>query len=289
MTQLPKAPAAVYVDADGDTVVAGQPVAVTVRIVADHPLQVVGGEVELIRNSAVTRFRRQWMGAGGAVSLRSSAVAARADLEPAGPPTTGQELTLTVPPGEASIAGYLVQQDYVLRARVRFDGFREAEGDRALRVGSTAGPAPMGGEGAPEVQDAGFAELGLADLSTRTLTGGETVDGTVTVTPRQAGTTRGLRVELVLDEHVPARADEPLEEDRRRTTVVTTVPLSGAADLGPGRVLRLPFTMAVPCPLPAPTLSTPDFTLRWLLRAVLDRPLRADPCTTLELYGTTAG
>jgi hypothetical protein len=53
-------------------------------------------------------------------------------------------------------------------------------------------------------------------------------------------------------------------------------------------VLRLPFTLRVPLPLPAPSIDTPEFTLRWLLRAVLDRPLRRDPVATVELCGTTA-
>jgi hypothetical protein len=59
-----------------------------------------------------------------------------------------------------------------------------------------------------------------------------------------------VRAELVLDEHVAARAGEPIR-------------------------------------LPAPSSSTPDFTLRRLLRAVLDRPLRPDPHTSLELRATT--
>ena len=53
-------------------------------------------------------------------------------------------------------------------------------------------------------------------------------------------------------------------------------------------MLRLPFTIRAPLTLPAPSLSAPEFTLRWLLRAVLDRPRRPDPTTTLELWAATA-
>jgi hypothetical protein len=42
-------------------------------------------------------------------------------------------------------------------------------------------------------------------------------------------TARGVRVELPLDEHVPARADEPLEEDRHATTVISTVPVASTS------------------------------------------------------------
>ncbi|SHN78349.1 hypothetical protein SAMN05660350_02601 [Geodermatophilus obscurus] len=45
----------------------------------------------------------------------------------------------------------------------------------------------------------------------------------------------------------------------------------------------------MPDRLPAPTSRTPDFAVRWVLRAVLDRALRRDPHVTLELLATTAG
>ena len=146
----------------------------------------------------------------------------------------------------------------------------------------------MWAEEAATVDDAGFAALGIEELSSRRLSGGVLLSGAVTVTPRQSGSARGVRVELLLDEHVPARADEPLEEDQHATTVIATVPVAEHVDLTPGEVLRLPFTLRVPLPLPAPSTSTPEFRIRWLLRAVLDRPRRSDPATTVELFGTTA-
>jgi hypothetical protein len=138
------------------------------------------------------------------------------------------------------------------------------------------------------VDDAGFAVLGIDELSSRRLVGGVPVTGVVTVAPRQPGSARGVRVELVLAEHVPARADEPTEEDRDAATVITTAVVAEHVGLEPGRPARLPFTLRPPLPLPAPSISTPELVLRWLLRAVLDRPLRPDPMTTVELSGTTA-
>src|SRR4051812_12304706 len=279
MTQLRKPALQVEVSVAEETVAAGQPLGITVRLVADRPLENSGGEVELDRDAAVTHSRRQWSGAGGPVSARSSAVLARADLDLAGPLPPGQHLIrripLTVPSGEATIAGQLVQQEYTVRARIHA-GSRRGEGVTGVRITAPGAGREGGTDAAPAVDDAGFAVLGFAELSSRRLVGGVPVTGTVTVTPHQTGSARGARVELVLAEHVPARADEPTEEDREAATVVATVPVAEHLDLEPGRVLRWPFTLRVPLPLPAPSIRTPEFTLRWLLRAVLDRPRRPD-------------
>jgi hypothetical protein len=199
-----------------------------------------------------------------------------------------RHITVDVPPGEATIAGHLVQQDYTVRVRMDADGHRGGRAAARLSIASADTGREWIADTAPTVEEAGFAALGFEKLSGRRLVAGVPVTGVVTVAPRQAGRAHGVRVELVLVEHVPARADEPTEEDRDAATVVTTVPVAERVDLEPGRVLRLPFTLGVPLPLPAPSISTPEFTLRWLLRAVLDRQLRPDPSTTLELWGTTA-
>jgi hypothetical protein len=278
------------------TVVAGQPVEVTVRFAADRPVEVDGGDVELVRAGAVAHYERGWMGAGATISFRRSAVLDRAELDIAGPLAAGEHLVravrLLVPPGEATVAGYLVQQHYGVRATLRSHGGRDHVGSAAVRVEAAAAGRDRSA-GAPVVgHDAGFAALGIENLSGRRLAAGVPLSGLVTVAPRAAGGVRGARVELVLDERVPARRDEvPLEEDRTRTTVVSSAPVAGHLDLQPGRVLRLPFTLPVPAVLPAPSISAPEFTLRWLLRAVVDRPRHRDPCATVELVtdGVDAG
>jgi hypothetical protein len=292
MENLRTSPATVGVGTPEDAVVAGQSLEATVRVVADRPLTVVGGEVELVRTSAVPHGRRQWSGAGGTVGLRRSAVASRAELDVTGPLAAGQSLirriVLDVPPDEATIAGHLVQQDYAVRARIRADGDRSAEGTAPVRVASRADGRGWIAATAPVTDDAGCAALGIEDLTSRCPSGGVPVTGAVTVTPRQAGRARGVRIELVLEEHVPARAEEQVEEDRHARTVVAVVQLADDVDLEAGGQLRFPFTLRAPLPLPASSISTPEFTLRWLLRAVLDRPLRPDPVTTVELWGATA-
>ncbi|MGY1669199.1 hypothetical protein [Geodermatophilus sp. SYSU D00710] len=283
----------ITVSAAEATVEAGRPLEVTVRFVPDHPSEVSGGQVELVRHGAIAHLERGWMGAGATVSSRRSAVLDRADLGPAEPLVAGQRLlrrvTLTVPAGEATVEGYLVQQAYAIRARLHVPHGRDAEASTAVRVTSHAADRNWVTGTAAVVDDAGVAALGLEEVSSRRLSGGVPVSGTVTVTPRGAGRARGVRVELVLAEQVPARLPEmPLEEDRAETTVVATMAVAGPLEVEPGAVLRLPFTIRPPLPLPAPSISAPEFTLRWLLRAVLDRPGRPDATTTLELWAATA-
>jgi hypothetical protein len=63
--------------------------------------------------------------------------------------------------------------------------------------------------------------------------------------------------------------------------VVTAGPVAGHLDLEPGRVLQWPLTLRVPLPLAAPWIRPQSFTLRWILRAVVGRPLGRD-ATTVE-------
>jgi hypothetical protein len=196
--------------------------------------------------------------------------------------------TLTVPPGEATVAGHLVQQEYEVRARIGVTGGRDVVGGTAVRVTADGAGRDWVTDAGPAVHDAGFAALGIDELSSRRLSAGVPVTEVVTVTPRRSGSARSGRIELVLDEVVPARAEEQVEADHGARTVIAAVPLAEHLDLEPGRALRLPFILRVPMSLPAPSISTPAFTVRWLLRAVLDRPLRPDATATVELCGTTA-
>jgi hypothetical protein len=282
-----RADGAISVIPTAGPVVAGRTLQVMVAFVPDRPVDVTGGEVELIRTTAVTYVARNWTGAGTKVSLRSSLVISRADLATAGPLAMGvclqRKLELAVPPDEMTIAGRLVQQDYVVRVRVRVRAGRDAGAESVVRV--VPGPqVPSGAaDDAPVTDDAGFAVLGVEALSAPHLTAGVPLTGTVTVAPLHAGTARGVRLELVLDEHVPARPREPLEEDCDATTVVAAISLAENLQVAPGRLLRYPFTLPVPERLPAPSVSTAEYTLRWFLRAVLDRALHRDPSIAIEL------
>jgi hypothetical protein len=290
MTKMPGPLQSISVVPAVGLVAAGRTLEVMVAFVPDRPVDVTDGHVELIRTTAVTHIGRNWTGAGSKVSLRSSSVISRADLGIVGPLAPGQcfqrQLELAVPPGEATIAGRLVQQDYVARFRVRAG--RDAGADAVVRVVSVTPVRAGAADAAPVTDDAGFAVLAIEAPAARQLTAGVPLIGAVTVAPLDAGTARGVRLELVLDEHVPARPREPLEEDCNATTVVAAVSLAENVGLLPGTMLRLPFTLPVPEWLPAPSVSTADFTLSWVLRAVLDRSMHRDPSTAIELCALPA-
>jgi hypothetical protein len=267
--------------------VAGQPLPVSIDVQAGVPVQVFGGVVELIRSATVTHRRRNWTGAGSSVAVRTSAVAARADVDLAGPLLKGEhaarQVLLLVPADEATIAGSLVQQEYAVRVQVHTRDGVAVVGASPVRVAGPASWLHRMVDVPPVVAGADFAALGIEELSSRRLRAGVPLSGVVTVTPRRAGAVRGARVEVVLAEHTRARPGEPLEEDCDATTVLASVGVGELAHLEPGADLRLPFTVPVPDPLPAPSLGTPEFGLRWLVRAVLDRPLHPDASATREL------
>jgi hypothetical protein len=114
------------------------------------------------------------------------------------------------------------------------------------------------------------------------------------VAPLRSASARAIRVEFVLLEHVlhgPRLTDDPARnpahEDKYAETVVASLPLAEQVRLDPSRPLRFGFTVPVPPRLPAPTMRTPKFTLSWILRGVVDRQLRRDPCVAMELHGVT--
>lgn len=111
---------------------------------------------------------------------------------------------------------------------------------------------------------------------------------------RRAASARGIRMELVLRERVhhgrwigddPAR--NPCDQVTETYTVVATTVLAGGLHLDPIQPLWLLFTVPAPPRLPGPSLQTPEFTLSWVLRGVLDRALRPDPYVEVELCGVT--
>ncbi|MGY1710769.1 hypothetical protein ACI8AC_14790 [Geodermatophilus sp. SYSU D00758] len=265
----------------------GDPVPLVVRATADRDAVVTGGVVELVRDLTLTRGSVTWTGHRHTVGERCSTVEDTAPLPLSGRLAAGEHrdvpADLLVPTaGAATVDGRLVQQGWRLRARVRVDGARDAVLDEPLRV-----PAP--GDRAPGDAPAGLRGGGLriddlrVDGAAGRLTGGALVSGAVPVAP--GGTARGLRVELVLAEHVPPAPGAPLQQEADAETVVARTVLAPAVDRG--AVPR--FTLRAPDRLPAPTVRTPAWTARWLLRAVLDRRLRRDLRAEVELTGSTAG
>jgi hypothetical protein len=271
-------------------VVDGDRVDVVVSVTATRDVLVDVGEVELVRTLALTRRERTWNGAGYTASGRTETVLGRVHLDAPGALAAGQtcHVHAVVPApatGEASVAGRLVQQEYAVRVRFRA-GTHLVEATREVHVPFAPDPTEPGAIAAV-VDDAGVAVLGVEDVARLRLYGGVPVRGTVTVAPLVAGHARRVRVDLLMTEHVTAAAGEPLQEDLDTSTVIASVMPAEHLELAPGHILRYPFTLHPPDRLPAPTLRTPDFEVRWVLQAVLDRALRRDPRTTLEIPAAT--
>jgi hypothetical protein len=281
---------ALKVDVVRADVVDADRVDVVVSLTAAHDVIVDSGQVELVRTLTLSHRERNWNGAGFTVSRTTDSVLARVDLDAPGAMAARriQHLHAVVPlprTGEASVCGRLIQQDYAVHVRCR-PGEHVAEATVGVHVPLAPDRTPLR-ELPAVVDDAGVAVLGFEDLPRHRLYGGVPVRGTVTVSPLAAGHARCVRVDLRMVEHVPATAGEPLQEDLETSTVIASVTGAEHVELTPGRDLRLPFTLHVPDRLPAPTMRTPDFEVRWVLRAVLDRTLRRDPRVSVEFLATT--
>jgi Arrestin (or S-antigen), C-terminal domain len=293
-------PASLEVELDGDAFVEGSAIGATIRARPEHDVVVVGGEVTLTRS--VTYRYREGNVYGGifTVPASSSEVVAREVFHTGGPVRSGQQfggqVTLQLPTEGAlgSVASRLLDVEWTVRARLRVSGLRDVEVVQPVRVLSEAIGQASVMQALPAVVDHGFAAVCFEALDTRRLVPGRSLPGVMSVRALRSGSARAIRLDLVLREHVehgPWITDDPARNpsagSKDADTVVATLPLAQHVQLDPRHVLNLPFKLPVPATLPAPSLWTPDITLRWLLRGVVDRHLRADPYVEVELLGVT--
>lgn len=283
-----------------DSYIEGSVIEAQVQATADRDLAVQGGEVELVRT--LTYRYRQWGPYGGSSTAptRKSEVVSREPVPVADHLAAGQSLMrkvrLAVPStGPGSVSAELVQIQWFVRACIHLSDAPEVNGGSEILVLSRSQDCASVTQEPPVVVDRDFAVLDLATLSERRLVPGAELSGSVTVIPRRAGSVRALRLELVLQENVkhgpwlgddPAR--NPSDQGKQAETLVDCVQLAGHHELERGHPCSYPFTLPVPPQLPAPSMQTPEFSLRWLLRAVLDRPLHRDPYVEVELHGVTS-
>jgi hypothetical protein len=204
-------------------------------------------------------------------------------------------VALDIPPdGPGSVQTDLVEIGWAVQARLHLAKSRDAEVTKPIVVLSQARDCAPVADTPPVPDDQGCAVLGLESLSTRRLVPGVPLSGVLTVAPLRSFSARGIRVDLVLVEHVlrgPRLTDDPARnpahEDKYADTVVVSLPLAEQVRLDPSRPLRFGFTVPVPARLPAPTMRMADFTLSWMLRGVVDRQLHRDPCVAIELHAVT--
>ena len=277
----------------------GATVDATVRATVARDLTAAGGSLELVRT--ITYRYTGWSpyAAPFTATARAAEVVSRASFQPDGPLAAGRTLvwplTLAVPAsGPGSAHTELVEIDWAVHARLRIDQGRDVEATRAITVLSKARDCAAVAHIPPEAEDQGAAVLGLESLSSRRLVPGVPLSGVLTVQPLRSLSARSVRVDLVLAEHVlhgPWLSDDPVrnpaQQDKYAETIVASVSLANHAGLDPGPLLRYEFTLPVPPRLQAPTMRRPAFTLTWMLRGVVDRQLRRDPCVAVELHAVT--
>jgi Arrestin (or S-antigen), C-terminal domain len=283
----------------GASFIEGSRMEATVRATAERDLMVEGGRVELVRT--MTYRYTAWSPYASPITIpaRDTKVISQAHFHPVGPLIRGrpfvQPVTLDIPPdGPGSVQTDLVDISWAVRARLHLAKSREAEVTTPIVVLSQARDCARVAQALPVLEDQGCAVLGLESLSSRRLVPGVPLSGVLTVAPLRSASARGIRVELVLQEHVlhgPRLTDDPARnpahEDKYADTVVASLPLADHVRLEASRPLRFEFTVPVPAQLPAPTMRMPNFTLSWMLRGVVDRQLHRDLCVAVELQAVT--
>lgn len=278
----------------------GSRIEATIVVTATRDASVLGGEIELAWHRAYHyRQGTDVWGPYATATGRRSNVGDRVVLKPLGHLSPGdrisQRVALRVPAhGPGSVRTGLVDLQWEVTARLRVEKARTTEVTRPVLVLSEAADREQVTERPPTVEEHQCAGLSFTSLSSRRLVPGVALDGELTVAPLKACDVRGIRVELVLLEHVargPRASTDPLRnpayEEADEEMVVASVALADRPELDPARPLTFRFSVPVPDRLPAPSMRTEEFSLRWMLRGVVDRPLRADPCVAVEMHGVT--
>jgi hypothetical protein len=279
---------------------------VVVRVQADvRPGAAVRGEVELLRTISV-RYREPRDGGGTHLALsRTAIVVARQDLpRRVGPESHAGgagasydvEVLLAVPAdGPASADTALVSVDWALRTRLAVDGEPPTQAVEKIRVLTAAPSLERLATSPPRAESGTHAAVRVDGVASRRVSPGEVITGVVGVAPMHAGLIRTVRIDLVLRERVlrghapgagevrlPGRAAPDPRKDEE--AVVASVELASGVEVTEAlEQLRLPFELAVPSSIPAPSVATPYFELTWVLRAVVSRALHRDAVVELDL------
>lgn len=276
-------------------VAAGSPVRARVRATAGEPVSVETIEVGLLRTVRYGYRQGNLYGAMHTAWQEDTTTVDRVRDEVAAQLGPGEDLSrevvLTVPEEEpGSAEGTLIQIRWAIRVRLVCPGRRGTVADGALEVQQSAREAAADAHTPTEENTRGWATMAFESLASRTLVPGQPLTGTLRMTARKPLPARGVRFELVLDEHVdhgpgagPDPARSPAHDDKHVETVVTDW-TEDCAGLETGETVKIPFSVPVPEALPAPSLRRPPLRIRWALRAVLDLPLRPDPTVTLPLH-----
>ena len=208
-----------------------------------------------------------------------------------------REVTLTVPMfGPGTTNGRLIQVQWAVRARFVMPGHRDAVLEKVIDVRTQSWQSRVDLDAPPRQESRGEVSMSFEGLSARTLVPGGVVSGSVRVEAHKQVAPRAVRVELLLEEEVEHGPGDLAHQSRRtandakesQTVIARSVLDSDAFEFDEDRkVLRVPFSLDVPVPLPAPSLLIPGFRIRWMLRAAVDLPRRRDPQLTVPMLAVT--
>lgn len=286
---------AVTVEAE-PVVAAGGVVLATVRTVAARDVVLQGGVVTLGYMLAY-RYLEDFFGAAyGKTAKRAEEVAE----QPLPGPTllragqsVEQQVLLAIPPaGPATVDSELVLLRWIVAARVRHDGIEHTDGEpvQVLVVGDGQAveldaPELVAGGRRPDA-------LSFLRIETRRIRPGCRLAGALSLVPARPGPVKAVRVELVLVQtvpHGPWLVDDPARNPESRPNVAERVVARQvlAGTVRRGEAQQLSFALDVPDPLPAPTLRRAEFTLRWVLRAVVERRRSRSTTVQVEVLGCT--
>ena len=122
----------------------------------------------------------------------------------------------------------------------------------------------------------------LPQLETRDLHAGSAYRGALSILARQPAEARGVRVELVRIETSVSPQRTETTRDCHDTTTIVSQSIAAGGTLPVGTPWGFPFTMQLPPDL-HPTAFTPQGTVRWLLRGVIDRSFATDYTGEIEV------
>ncbi|MDQ3670620.1 MAG: sporulation protein [Actinomycetota bacterium] len=170
-----------------------------------------------------------------------------------------------VPTGKGEITEVRWKVEAILGRRRALD----PDGSAEVRVVSPSSAYASRASSEPELDTHGDCDLEVRLRQAPHARPGDTIAGTLVITPRSEVEADEVRVELVRRERVP-RDHGNTEEKVDAKTI-----LGEAADLSPGIPREYPFELSVPTE-GCPTLETEHSTVRWELRGVVSRRLRSD-------------
>jgi arrestin (S-antigen)-like protein len=279
------------VETDRAEYLPGDSVQVSASVEGREELEIEEARVELVYENEYTYTERSTSGRGTTsthdVTTTDREVQASARILEARTIRPGERLeeraaltvpAAAVPSGEGELTSVRWKVSLVLGRRHALDPDAEAR----IAVLSPPGADAAAPQTPPDLDKPDDWELELRLAGGRAVRSGETVRGTLVVTPGEEAEPQELRVELVRREEVTRG------EGKTSETVAAAARLAEKPSLG----ARIPTGLDFALPVPAtacPTLRTGTSSVRWYVRGVVARRLRSDYNVVEEIAVSSSG